>query len=127
MDILLNQIVSAAPDIGVQIAHLWGGEGFSESALTAYADAVSARHPATRNLYFDLAEFELVLKGQDELQKKAVALMRRIGLRRILWGSDGPKFGDAPSRESWIKFQATAPLTPRELRTIANNVAPYMR
>lgn len=127
VDILLNQIVSAAPDIAVQIAHLWGGEGFSEAALTAYADAVSARNPATRNLYFDLAEFELVLKGQDESQKKAVVLMRRIGLRRILWGSDGPKFGDAPSRESWIKFQGTVPLTTRELRTIANNVAPYMR
>lgn len=126
-EILVNQIISAAPDIVVQIAHLWGGEGFSESALTAYADAVAAHNPATRNLYFDLAELELVLKGRDEQLKKAAALMRRIGLRRILWGSDGPKFGDAPSRESWTKFLATMPLTQRELRIIAGNVAPYMR
>ena len=126
-EILLTQILPAAPDITVQIAHFWGGEGFSESALTAYADAVSARRPATRNLYFDVAELELVLGGRDESLKKAAALMRRIGLRRILWGSDGPKFGDAPSRESWTKFRTTVPLSQRELRTIAGNVAPYMR
>lgn len=101
--------------------------GFSESALTAYADAVSAQRPATRNLYFDLAELELVLRGRDESLKKAAALMRRIGFPRILWGSDGPKYGDAPSRESWTKFQTTIPLKQRELRTIAGNVAPYMR
>lgn len=126
-EVLLNQILPSAPDIAVQIAHLWGGEGFSESALTAYADAVSAQRPATKNLYFDLAELELVLRGQDESLKKAATLMRRIGLRRILWGSDGPKFGDAPSRESWTMFRATVPLTQGEFRTIAGNVAPYMR
>lgn len=59
--------------------------------------------------------------------KKAAALMRRIGFNRILWGSDGPQFGDAPSRESWTKFRTTVALTQRELRTIAGNVAPYMR
>ncbi len=126
-EILLSQILPSAPDITVQIAHLWGGEGFSESALTAYADAVSARRPTTRNLYFDIAELELVLRGQDESLKKAAALIRRIGPRRIVWGSDGPKFGDAPSRESWTKFRTTVPLTQRELRIIAGNIAPYMR
>lgn len=126
-EILLKQILPSAPDITVQIAHLWGGEGFSESALTAYADAVSARLPTTKNLYFDVAELELVLGGRDEMLKKAAALMRRIGLHRILWGSDGPKFGDAPSRASWTTFKSTVPLTQREFRIITSNVAPYMR
>lgn len=126
-EILLNQILPSAPDITVQIAHLWGGEGFSEAALTVYADAVAAQHPATRNLYFDVAELELVLKGQDERMKKAAMLMRRIGLQRILFGSDGPRFGDAPSREAWTGFRTSVPLTEAEFRTIAGNVAPYLR
>ena len=126
-EILLNQILPSAPDITVQIAHLWGGEGFSDSALTVYADAVSTRHPATKNLYFDVTELELVLKGQDEKLKRAAMLMRQIGLGRILFGSDGPRFGDAPSREAWTGFRTSVPLTQAEFMTIAGNVAPYLR
>lgn len=126
-EILLNQILPSAPDITVQIAHLWGGEGFSEAALTVYADAVSAHLPATRNLYFDVAELELVLKGQDERLKKVAMLMRQIGLQRILFGSDGPRFGDAPSHNAWTEFRKSVPLTETEFRTIAGNVAPYLR
>lgn len=126
-EVLLNRILPTAPDITVQIAHLWGGEAFSESALTVYADAVSAKQPATKNLYFDLTELELVLRGQEESLKKVAALMRRIGLRRVLWGSDGPRFGDAPSSEAWKAFRAALPLTQSEFKTIAGNVAPYLR
>ena len=31
-EIFLNQLLPAAPDTPVQIAHLWGGDGFSEGA-----------------------------------------------------------------------------------------------
>ena len=86
-EILVNQILPAAPDITVQIAHLWGGEAFSESALTAYADAVLAHHPATRNLYFDLAELELVLRGRDESLKKAAALSAEPQLAATMGGA----------------------------------------
>ena len=125
---MLNQILPAAPDVPVQIAHLWGGEAFSESALVAYADAVSAHLPATKNLYFDLAEVELVLRGQDEtVRKRAVTLMRQIGLGRILWGSDGPRFGGAPSSGAWAASRTVIPLTEDEFNTIAGNAAPYLR
>jgi len=35
----LDQVMSAAPDIAVQIAHLWGGEAFSSSVLGVLAEA----------------------------------------------------------------------------------------
>lgn len=126
-EILVKEILTAAPNIPVQIAHLWGGEDFSESALIAYADAIARHDPATKNLYFDVAELELVLRGRQDELKKAATLMRRIGLNRLLWGSDGPKFAESPDRQSWTLFRSTVPLTPRELRVIAGNIAPYLR
>src|SRR6185295_362697 len=53
--VLLDKIVSAAPDVSFTIAHLWGGEAFSDEALAVYAHAVASRDPHARNLYFDIA------------------------------------------------------------------------
>jgi predicted TIM-barrel fold metal-dependent hydrolase len=121
--IFLRQIVSAAPDVPVTIAHLWGGEAYSESALATYADAVSAGDPATRNLYFDVAEVWIGRRSKEE-RETIVRRMRQIGLGRILYGSDG---GRGTPRAAWAAFRAELPLTDEEFRVIANNIAPYMR
>ena len=129
-EIFLNQLLPAAPDIPVQIAHLWGGDGFSEgavAALVAYADAVSAQHRATRNLYFDVTQLALILGGQKDALQRMATVIRRIGVGRILYGSDGPIFGNVQPFEAWGAFRREMPLTAEEFRTIANNVAPYLR
>lgn len=90
----------------VQIAHLWGGEACSDSALAVYADAVSAGHSATKNLFFDVADAAAVAGGNEET------------LRSI---------GHPAPREAWAMFRTRIPLTDEELRTIASNVAPYLR
>ena len=129
-EVFLNQLLPAAPDIPVQIAHLWGGDGFSEgavAALVAYADAVSAHHRATRNLYFDVTQLALILDGQKDALQTMATLIRRIGVGRILYGSDGPMFGNGQPFEAWGAFRREMPLTAEEFRTIANNIAPYVR
>ena len=129
-DIFLNQLLPAAVDIPVQIAHLWGGDGFSEgavAALVAYADAVSAQHRATRNLYFDVTQLALILGGQKDALQKMATLIRQIGVGRILYGSDGPTLGNVQPYEAWGAFRREMPLTAEEFRTIANNIAPYVR
>ena len=55
----LHKIVAAAPDVVVQVAHLWGGQGFSAEALGAYARAVSTGDPAAKNLSQSLSEAAL--------------------------------------------------------------------
>jgi predicted TIM-barrel fold metal-dependent hydrolase len=75
-EIFLNEVLSEAPDVPVQIAHLWGGGGFSEPALRAYADAVSASHPSTKRLLFDVAELARVVGRQPEM----------LGRRRLSCG-----------------------------------------
>jgi predicted TIM-barrel fold metal-dependent hydrolase len=126
-EILLNQVLTAAPDIPIQIAHLWGGEAFSDSALAVYADAVSAGHPATKNLYFDVADAAAVAGGNAETLRTIVQRIRQIGLRRILYGSDAVGVGHPAPREAWAAFRTQVPFTDEELKVIANNVAPYLR
>lgn len=125
--ILLDQLLPAAPDVVVQIAHLWGGEGFSAPALEVYADAVARGHPSTRNLYFDVSDAAAVAGGSQETLRTLAARIRQIGLDRILYGSDAVGLSHPAPREAWAQFRRDFPLTDEEFRIIASNVAPYMR
>jgi predicted TIM-barrel fold metal-dependent hydrolase len=125
-EILLNRVLPMAPDVVVQIAHLWGGGAYSESALAVYADAVSSRHLATKNLYFDVSDAALVAKGSPKMLNAIAARIRQIGPRRVLYGSDAGG-GHPPPREAWAAFRTQTPLTEEEFRIIAGNLAPYLR
>lgn len=118
-EIFLRQLVAVAPDVPIQIAHLWGGESFSASALEVYAEAVAKNDPVTKNLYFDISGAWAYGKTQE--MPAIVAGIRRIGLKRILYASD------APPPEAWQAFRQKVPLTEAEFRQIADNVAPYLR
>ena len=125
--VLVDQILPAAPDVVVQIAHLWGGENYSKAALATYADAVAAGHPATRKLYFDVSDAALVANGSSQVLAEIVAAMREIGLDRMVYGSDAPMEGHPPPAASWLAFRQSMPLTEAEFRAIAANVAPYLK
>jgi predicted TIM-barrel fold metal-dependent hydrolase len=124
--VFLEQILPAAPDIPVQIAHLWGGANFAQDALAVYAEAVAAHLPATRNLYFDVSDTALVAITPEPAQV-VVDRIRQIGLDRILYGSDAA-FGNHPDPAgSWAAFRKGIPLRAEEFEKIAHNVAPYLR
>ena len=55
-----------------------------------------------------------------------VTRVRQLGVRRVLYGSDAASAPNPPPREGWAAFRKV-PLTEDEFRTIAANVAPYMR
>jgi predicted TIM-barrel fold metal-dependent hydrolase len=118
VQVFLEQVLPAAPDIAVQVAHLWGGEAYSEAALAAFAQAFRERHPSTRNLYFDVAE--MWLADAPGVQAAAAGHMRTIGMERILFGSDGK----VSPQKAWQAFRAAVPLTESEFRTIAGNTLP---
>jgi uncharacterized protein len=124
--IILEKLLPAAPDVPVQIAHLWGGANFAPDALAVYAEAVAARSPATRRLYFDVSDAALVA-NTPELAQVVADRVRQIGLDRIFYGSDAA-FGTHPDPGgSWAAFRKGIPLTPAEFEKIAHNVAPYLR
>ena len=123
-EVFLKQILPAATDVTVQLAHMAGGGRSTDSALAVFAEAVATGDPRAKNLYFDVAT---LTGGQSEegLRKDALR-MRRIGLKRILYGTDMTP-PHPPALQSWATFRARMPLAEEEFRIIAGNVAPYLR
>lgn len=127
-EIFLEQILPEAPDVTVQVAHMAdAGPGYTfDAALEPLAQAVAAGDPRTRNLYFD-ATTNVTLQmpvAQAELLARRI---REIGPERILFGSDGAWGGNPTIRQAWATFRGVLPLSEAEFRTIAQNVAPYLR
>jgi uncharacterized protein len=127
----LDEILPAAPDVPIQIAHLAGGGGYddpaADEALDVFAEAIARHDPRTKHLYFDIsgaAGFDLNMPPAKA--KQAAARIRRLGLDRILFGSDTATGGNLDPRQAWIALHQL-PLTDAEFQKIANNVAPYMR
>jgi predicted TIM-barrel fold metal-dependent hydrolase len=127
--IFLNQIVPAAPDVPIQIAHLAGAGGYADplvdEALSVFVDAIEKSDPRTKNLYFDVTTVVLAKASADQLTLIARRL-RQLGLQRVLYGSDASAGGNLPPRDGWAAF-GRLPLTEAEFRTIARNVPSYMR
>ncbi len=126
----LEQLLPAAPDIPVQVAHLAGtGPGYedpsADSVMAVLAEAVEKRDPRTRRLWFDVTT--VVDRGISAQTAALVAKrIRQVGADRILYGSDAAVGDNLRPREAWEAFRRL-PLTDREFETIARNVAPYLR
>ena len=122
--VFLDQLLPEVPDVTVQIAHMAGGGRSTDTALAVFADAIAAKNPLTKNLYFDVATLTV---GQTKagLQKDADR-MRQIGLKRIHYGTDASPPNPSPYN-AWADFKGRMPLTDAEFRIVATNVAPYLR
>jgi len=124
----LANILPSAPDIVVQIAHLAGAGGYDDpsvdEALGVYVDAIAAKDPRMKNVYFEVSG----VAGVGEWRPKAdriVARIRRIGVTKVLYGSDSAVGPGRKPAEAWASFREL-PLTDTEFRAIAANVAQYL-
>jgi predicted TIM-barrel fold metal-dependent hydrolase len=126
----LNKLLPEVPDVPVQVAHLAGsGPGYddpqADSVMAVLAEAVEKQEPRTKRLLFDVT----TVANGDLTPAQAALIVKRIrqvGVKRVLFGSDAATGENLRPKESWATFRKL-PLTERELRTIANNVAPYLR
>jgi uncharacterized protein len=125
----LDQVLPAAPDVVVQIAHLAGAGGFDDplvdEALGVYVDAVARDDPRMRRVVFDASG----VAGLGDWKAKAPRIAERIralGVTRVYYGSDAAGGGNMTPAEAWRAFTAL-PLTDAEIREIAGHVAPYLR
>jgi predicted TIM-barrel fold metal-dependent hydrolase len=126
-EIFLTQVLPAAPNSTVQIAHLAGSGGYddpaTDAALAVFIYAISHHDRRVAHVYFDISGVAGL--GNWESKKEQVALrIRQVGVQRILFGSDGAWSSFTPSKA--IAAYEELPLTDEEFRTINSNVPPYM-
>lgn len=125
--LFLNELLPAAPDVTMQIAHMGGAGGVEPSifdeVLGVFVDAIAKGDPRTKNLWFDVTSVTLDLTPASAAL--IVERIRQLGVQRMLFGSDAPTANNVP-RITWAAFRKL-PLTDEEFRTVENNVAPYLR
>jgi predicted TIM-barrel fold metal-dependent hydrolase len=63
----------------------------------------------------------------DENMALVVKHFRLLGIRRILFATDYSPEGENPVPKEALDAFRRLPLTEEEFRTIANNIAPYLR
>lgn len=127
--IFLDDLVPAAPDVTIQIAHLCGSGAYAhdppvDEALSVFIEAIEAGDGRADRLWFDVT----AMAHDDATPDQAAHLARRLrqlGLERVLYGSDAAS-PDNPPKRGWERFRAL-PLTDAEFALIARNVAPYLR
>jgi len=124
----VEDVLPAAGDTPVQIAHAggWGGiDPPTLSALGAFADAVETNPRRFRHVWFDLSGV-WTDKSSAADKDGLVALVRRIGLKHFLPASDWP-YNRGNLADYYNRVYPELPLTEREWAIIRSNVAPYAR
>jgi predicted TIM-barrel fold metal-dependent hydrolase len=124
-ELFIRDILPSAGSSWVQIAHAGGGlprhDGNNTAVLRAFADHIVQDDPVTQHVLFDLSYLPL----PNETAQAIAALrdqMRRIGVKRFLFGSD---FNErTPLKE--IKDIDKIGLTTKELQTLGQNCAPWV-
>jgi predicted TIM-barrel fold metal-dependent hydrolase len=125
----LNEVLPAAPDVPVQIAHLAGAGGFDDpqvdSALSVFIAAIARNDPRMAHVWFDICGVAGIGHWQEK-KELIVTRIRQVGVKRIVWGSDGA-FGGGMTPAEALKAYRELPLTSEEFHTIDTNLTPYMR
>jgi predicted TIM-barrel fold metal-dependent hydrolase len=126
--IFVEQVLPAAPDVTVQVAHFAGtGPGYEDpparEAMAELARSVARHDQRTRHLWFDVASI-VDRDIRPELAKLVADTIRQVGVDRVLYGTDSAQGGNLRPRASWEAFRKL-PLSDEEFARIARNVPPY--
>jgi uncharacterized protein len=123
----VEEVLPAAPDVPVQVAHLAGtGPGYADPpadrALAVFVERIADGDPRVAGLWFDVAGLASETMSPPEGRRMAERV-RQIGVDRVLFGSDAAAGGNLPPHEAWAAF-TRLPLTTAELAAVAGT-APY--
>jgi uncharacterized protein len=142
--VFVDDVLSAAPDVPVVVAHMGGWGGYDRATDAALDEIVSrcARARETcRHLYFDTAFTVLPesaasaapgtsLRVMADAQRdfadangRMAARIRSFGPSQILFGSDWP--GAMTPREEADAIRKRLPLPAPDMDTLFSNVAPF--
>lgn len=134
--VFIDSVLSKAPNVPIQIAHMAGWGGYDPS--TDRALNVFVREAQRGNLgdsvYFDISA---VIRGVNKEQKKAiqnsswypenrykrlVKQLRKLGTDKVLFGTDWPEWSPRDYKKD---IKENLSLTKSELKEILTNRAPW--
>jgi predicted TIM-barrel fold metal-dependent hydrolase len=123
-ELFIRDVLPSAGEAWVQIAHAGGGwsreNANNLAVLHAFADHIVRGDPATRHVLFDISY--VPAPKQTAQSAHAVAKqMRRIGMKRFLFGSDF----NVLTPEEEIGDLGKLGLTDEEWQTLRENCAPW--
>jgi predicted TIM-barrel fold metal-dependent hydrolase len=123
-ELFIREVLPSAGSSWVQIAHAGGGlprqGGNNLAVLRTFADHIVRNDPATLRVLFDLS----YVPAPDEAPQVTTAVleqMRRIGIKRFLFGSDFNVLTPLQEGNDIDKLG----LTNEELQTLQENCAPW--
>ncbi len=123
-ELFINDVLPNAGDSWVQIAHGGGGlpsvNGNNLSVLRTFGDHIVKDDPRTRRVLFDLSFVPGPSDG-PEVARASTRELRRIGIKRFLFGSD---FNVQTPAEAITNLKRLD-LTAEELQTLSQNCAPW--
>ena len=123
-ELFIRDVLPSAGSSWVQIAHAGGGmpsgDGNNLAVLRTFADHIVRDDPVTRQVLFDIS----YVPAPDARPEAIAALlkqMRRVGMKRFLFGSDF----NVLTPEQEISDIDKLGLTEEERRTLQQNCAPW--
>ncbi|MEJ7607652.1 MAG: hypothetical protein WKF37_15615 [Bryobacteraceae bacterium] len=106
--LFLDELLPAARDIPIQIAHLTGAGGYDDpsidEALNVFVAAISRKDSRLKNVYFDASGVAGLGKWEEKSSLIATRI-RQLGVGRILYGSDGAGQGNLTPSQAWAMFR----------------------
>lgn len=133
----VNEVLPAAPDVPIQVAHMGGPGGFgpaTRASVETFAAAIREHPERTRNLVFDLSAVPhprylaqgdtALLRQIEELNRAFVEAARELGFDRVVYGTDYPLV----SMPRYLPgIRDALPLTDAEFRDLVETPASYLR
>lgn len=123
--IFIREILPATSPSWVQIAHAGGGMPLQHDnhleVLRSFADLIARDDPRSRKVLFDLSYVPAPEEGTDTVTA-LVQEMRRIGMGRLLFGSDFNVL--TPLQQ--IAMLQRLDLTAAEMQLLRDNCAPWV-
>lgn len=137
VDVFVDEVLPAAPDVPVQIAHMGGSSDFDAAArraVRAFRRAFDDHPERTRNVFFDMGLVpRLPTRAQgdsarreryEEMNRKFVEAVREVGPDRVVFGTDFPE-AQPPSYVRGLR--EALDMTEAELADLFDDRAPYLR
>lgn len=136
VEAFVDEVIPAAPDIPVQVAHMGGNSRFDSATVRSFdalADAMEEHPERMDDVYFDmgLVPFpEQRARGDTARQRiyrrwnrRFAEAVRRVGPDRVVFGTDYP---EARPGQYARRLRQSLPLTPAEIQDLFDDRAPYL-